>query len=235
MNVPNTLTMFRVLFSIAVFYFIAVGNYDLCLLFFVLAAVTDFFDGWWARTFKQITVFGRIMDPFADKLLICGTFICLVTIPQLTSDPAGGFPSWFMLQPWMVIVIVSRELLITSLRAMIESSGGDFSAKWVGKWKMALQCVAIIACLLYLAGGAERAFLNEGKYVLASEFYKSGVVTPHHVSWVATHLDEILDFKFWRNIAFYTMIASLWLTIAITIDSGITYSLRAAKVIGKKT
>ena len=226
--------MFRVLFSIAVFYFIAVGNYDLCLLFFVLAAVTDFLDGWWARTFKQITVFGRIMDPFADKLLICGTFICLVTIPQLTSDPAGGFPSWLMLQPWMAIVIVARELLVTSLRAMVESSGGDFSAKWIGKWKMAFQCMAVIACFLYLDGGAERAFLIEKNdtagYVLAD--YQKPDLTKS--SWIATQIDGILVFKFWRNITFYTMIASLWATIIITVYSGLSYTVRAAKVIHQK-
>jgi len=152
MNVPNALTLLRVLFAVAVFFCIAVYRFDFALVFFVLASLTDFLDGWWARKFKQITVFGRIMDPFADKFLICGTFICLVPIPELMRIDDSILPAWTSLQPWMVIVIVGRELLITSLRAVVESSGGDFSAKWIGKWKMGLQCAAVIFCFLYLSG-----------------------------------------------------------------------------------
>ena len=237
MNVPNTLTMLRVVFAIAVFYFAAVHHYDLCLLLFILASLTDFFDGWWARKFQQITVFGRIMDPFADKFLICGVFVCLVSVPALTSDP-GGFPSWLMLQPWMVIVIIARELLITSLRAVVEKSGGDFSAKWSGKWKMTFQCVAVAACFLYLAGGAERAFQTDRgeektthEVLLVSEFYRPEAVVGESTSWTSDFLDQTFGTKFWRNITFYTMLVSLWLTVLITIYSCISYCTKAVKMI----
>lgn len=105
---------------------------------FVIAASTDFLDGWWARKFQQITKLGRILDPFVDKAIIGGAMIALVGIPN------SG------LAPWMATVVVFRELLVTSLRGMVEGSGGDFSAKQLGKWKMVLQCAAVVAILLCL-------------------------------------------------------------------------------------
>jgi CDP-diacylglycerol--glycerol-3-phosphate 3-phosphatidyltransferase len=236
MNVPNILTLFRIFFAIVVFYFIAVKDYDYGLFFFILAALTDFFDGWWARRFNQITVFGRIMDPFADKFLICGVFVCLVAIPELTSD-AAGFPSWLMLQPWMVIVLIGRELLVTSLRAVIESSGGDFSAKWIGKWKMGFQCIAVIACFFYLAGGAERAIGGEslGGESLISDFYLPEAKTAGESSSSLANLcDLFFGTKYWRNTIFYSMLTFLWLTAAITLISGLDYTIHAARTIRKQ-
>ena len=153
MNVPNLLTSLRVVLAIALFACYPLQWPVICVFLFLLAAATDFLDGWWARKFQQITVFGRIMDPFADKLLICGTFVYLAATPELTTVPESmpGVPGFLMLGPWMAVVILGRELLITSLRAAVERSGGDFSAQWIGKWKMGVQCVAVPACLLWLA------------------------------------------------------------------------------------
>ncbi|MDR3109764.1 MAG: CDP-diacylglycerol--glycerol-3-phosphate 3-phosphatidyltransferase [Planctomycetaceae bacterium] len=153
MNVPNILTSLRVVFAILLFIIYPLHWYIACTVMFILAAVTDFLDGWWARKFQQITVFGRIMDPFADKLLICGAFIYLAATPELTTVPEtmSYLPSFVMLAPWMAIVIIGRELFITSLRAAVERSGGDFSAIWIGKWKMGVQCVAVPTCMLWLA------------------------------------------------------------------------------------
>ncbi|MDR2347008.1 MAG: CDP-alcohol phosphatidyltransferase family protein [Planctomycetaceae bacterium] len=234
MNIPNILTAFRVFFAIGVFYFITVGGYDIALLFFVLASVTDFLDGWWARKFNQVTIFGRVMDPFADKFLICGVLIFFVSIPALTSADNPTFSlSWLMLKPWMVVVIVGRELLVTSLRAVIESSGVDFSAKWVGKVKMWFQCAAIVSCFLFLAGGAQLAFNSGSSSIVASQFYSS----PYQSS-IAGFLDYILEFtpfaKYWRNVIFLVMIISLWTTILITLYSCIVYCLNAIKIIRKK-
>lgn len=152
MNVPNLLTSLRVVLAVALFAILPLQWYALGIVLFVAAALTDFGDGWWARRFGQITVFGRIMDPFADKLLICGTFIYMAAIPELGRPPADppGVPAWLMFGPWMAVVILARELLITSLRGIIERRGGDFSAKWAGKWKMGLQCVAIPTAFLWL-------------------------------------------------------------------------------------
>jgi len=233
MNIPNTLTLLRILFAITVFTMIGLVRYDLALLFFLLASVTDFLDGWWARHFKQITVFGRIMDPFADKFLICGAFVCLVAIPELTSDKAD-YPAWLMLQPWMVIIIIGRELLVTSLRTFVESAGGDFSAKWLGKLKMALQCAAVILALLYLSGGAEWNVTSVGGHeLLVQEFYRPEV-TAQKETVLAQGLDYVLGTKTWRKIVFFTMLSSFWLTMGVTLLSGLDYCIHATRMVRKK-
>ena len=147
-NVPNVLTMARIVLAIVMFAILPFKFYATSLVLFVIAALTDFVDGWWARKFNQKTQFGRIMDPFADKALVCGTFIYFAAIPELhdlfdcaastCSCPLSKIP--IGVATWMVVAIVMREMFVTMLRSMIESSGGDFSAKWVGKWKTTLQC-----------------------------------------------------------------------------------------------
>ena len=230
MNIPNTLTILRVIFSIVVFVMIGLARYDFALLFFLLAAGSDALDGWWARRFRQITVFGRIMDPFADKFLICGVFVCLVAIPELTSDKDGGYPAWLMLQPWMVVTIVARELLVTSLRAFVEGAGGDFSAKWIGKFKMVFQCAAIILALLYLSGGAE---WNIEKELLVQDFFRPEVAA-QKTTILAQGLDYVLGTKQWRTATFFSMLSAFWLTIGITVLSGFDYSIHAARMIRKQ-
>ena len=233
MNIPNTLTLLRILFAIIVFTMIGLVHYDLALLFFVLASFTDFLDGWWARHFKQITIFGRVMDPFADKFLICGAFVCLVAIPELSSDKAG-YPAWLMLQPWMVIIIIARELLVTTLRAFIEGAGGDFSAKWIGKCKMVLQCVAVILALLYLSGGAEWDIATlDGQELLVQEFYRPEVAAQQGTV-LAQGLDHAFGTKMWRRAVFFMMLSSFWLTIGVTLLSGLDYSIHATRMIRKR-
>lgn len=149
-NVPNVLTVTRILCSVLIFTLLPFGFYRTGFVLFVIGSLTDFADGWWARHFHQVTKLGRILDPFADKLLVCGTLIYLAAIPELRGVSLPGC-SWRLgLMPWMVVVIVSRELLVTMLRSIVEGSGGDFSAKWLGKIKMGFQCVGIGACFVYL-------------------------------------------------------------------------------------
>jgi len=233
MNIPNILTILRVLFAIIVFVLIGLARYDLALLFFLLAAISDALDGWWARRFRQITVFGRIMDPFADKFLICGTFICLVATPELTSDRAG-YPAWLMLQTWMVIIIVGRELLVTSLRCFVESAGGDFSAKWLGKLKMVIQCTAIIFALLYLSGGAEWNIAEaDGQELLVQKFFRPDVAAQKETV-LAQGLDYTFDTKRWRTAVFFMMLSSFWLATGITLLSGLDYCVHATRMIRKR-
>ena len=148
LNVPNTLTLLRLVLALAVGVLIEVGEFLPALVVFVLAASTDFADGWWARKFNQVTKLGRILDPFVDKIIITAALVALV------GAPGSQVPAW------MVTVIIGRELLITSLRAMVESSGGDFSARWLGKWKMVVQCAAIVASLLLLHNASELVWLQ---------------------------------------------------------------------------
>ena len=233
MNVPNSLTLLRIVFAIIVFVFIGLHQYDAALLFFLLSALTDALDGWWARRFKQITVFGRIMDPFADKLLICGAFVCLVALPAMTSDKAG-YPAWLMLQPWMVIVIIGRELLVTSLRAFIEGSGDDFSAKWIGKLKMVFQCATIIFALLYLSGGAEWNLQETPTGQTPVHEFMRAEISQQKNTLLAESLDSFFGTKTWRTVTFFTMLTSLWLTFCITLLSCLDYCIHASKIISKQ-
>jgi len=137
LNVPNQLTLARIVLSIVMFAFLAWGYYQTSLVLFVITAGTDWIDGYWARKYGQVTQLGRVLDPFADKLLISGTFIFLAAVPPLAD---GIAPSG--IAAWMAVVIIGRELLVTTLRTFVEQGGGDFSAKWIGKWKMLLQCLA---------------------------------------------------------------------------------------------
>lgn len=138
-NVPNLLTTVRFALAIAVIALIPAKSYAAALIVFVVAASTDWMDGYWARKYGQVTKLGRIFDPFVDKIIICGTFIALVALPE------SGIAAW------MAVVVVGRELLVTSLRGIIEGAGGDFSATFWGKWKMVVQCFAVGFSLLSMA------------------------------------------------------------------------------------
>lgn len=145
-NVPNQITAVRLVLSIVVFVLIAWEQFGAAMACFILAASTDWVDGWWARKYKQVTQLGRIFDPFVDKIIVCGTFIFLAAEHHRGSGIA----------PWVAVVVMGREMLVTVLRSVIEGSGGDFSANWPGKWKMLFQCVALSASLLALAYGKEK-------------------------------------------------------------------------------
>lgn len=146
LNVPNVLSLARIGLSVALFILLPLGWYKSAVVLFVITAGTDWLDGYWARKYAQITQLGRVIDPFADKFLICGTFILLSAVPRLAD---GSLPSG--IYAWMTVVVVGRELLVTTLRTFVEQQGGDFSAKWIGKWKMGLQCVAATWSLVHLA------------------------------------------------------------------------------------
>lgn len=136
-NVPNAVTVSRLALAIVLFVLMAFESFPASLAVFLIAAGTDWVDGYWARKYGQITQLGRILDPFADKLIVCGAFIFLAAAPQLADGaPASG------IEAWVAVLVMAREMIVTALRSLVESKGGDFSAKWVGKWKMVFQCAA---------------------------------------------------------------------------------------------
>ncbi len=137
LNVPNQVTISRVALTVVLFVLLGFGYYLASLIVFLIAAGTDWIDGYWARKYGQVTQLGRILDPFADKLIVCGTFIYLAAAPQLADGRAASG-----IAAWMAVLIMGRELIVTALRSFIENRGGDFSAKWAGKWKMVAQCAA---------------------------------------------------------------------------------------------
>lgn len=110
------------------------------LVLFLVAALTDFVDGWLARRLGQVTALGRVLDPFVDKVLVCGTFIALLRFEELR----GVLPHWF------VVVLIAREFLVTALRGLAETKGIAFPADWFGKIKMGVQTVTATLMLLIL-------------------------------------------------------------------------------------
>src|SRR5262245_18233664 len=150
-NVPNLLSLARLPLAIVLFVCIVYQFWIVGLIAFVIACVTDWLDGWWARRYGPLSLIGRNLDPLTDKILICGAFIYLLPVPG-----AG-------LTPWMVTVVIGRELLVTGIRGMVEASGKKFGADWFGKLKMGLQCAWIITVLLVLgfhAGGVAGSIVD---------------------------------------------------------------------------
>ena len=139
-NLPNQLTGARFVLGVILFGLIAAGSWIWCVVVFVLAAITDWLDGYLARKQGLTSTLGRNLDPLVDKVVICGAYTFLL--------PYGVSEGWLL--PWMVTVVVARELIITSLRSFLENRGANFGADWLGKMKMVLQCAALFAVFAYL-------------------------------------------------------------------------------------
>lgn len=141
LNLPNLITLSRLGLAVILFWLIYVeGFWISAAILFVVAAATDAIDGYIARKYGQVTTLGRILDPFVDKIIVCGAFVFL-----LEKKADSGVNSW------MVMAVIGREMFVTGLRSFLEQSGKDFSAAFIGKAKMALQCVAITMSLLSLS------------------------------------------------------------------------------------
>lgn len=140
---PNRITALRFLGALVLFaLFASLGErrpeedrtvFQVAFWLFVVVASTDFLDGYLARQGNLITAFGRIADPFVDKVLILGSMIFMAVLPW--SRP------W--LPAWVVVLILARELLVTGIRGYVESLGGEFPADGFGKVKMIVQCFAV--------------------------------------------------------------------------------------------
>jgi CDP-diacylglycerol--glycerol-3-phosphate 3-phosphatidyltransferase len=135
-NLPNQLTASRFVLALLLFGLIAYHIWLGCLLVFIVAAFTDWLDGYLARKQGLTSTLGRNLDPLVDKVLMCGAFTFLLPINQKME--VG-------LSAWMVVVVVARELIITSLRGFLEGEGIRFGADMLGKIKMWLQCAALVA------------------------------------------------------------------------------------------
>lgn len=141
LNIPNLITISRLLMAVVLFVLIeADGWWKTATVLFAIAAATDFLDGFIARRYGLVTPLGRILDPFADKIIICGVFVFLLSV--------GGSESKSGVTAWIVVVVLAREMFVTSLRGFLEKRGQDFSAALSGKLKMVLQCAAVPLCLL---------------------------------------------------------------------------------------
>ncbi|SMB96292.1 CDP-diacylglycerol--glycerol-3-phosphate 3-phosphatidyltransferase [Desulfonispora thiosulfatigenes DSM 11270] len=137
MNLPNSLTIFRIILVPFFMFFLLVkmpyGQF-IAALIFIIAASTDGLDGYIARKRKQITNFGKIMDPLADKLLVSAALISLVELGKISG--------------WIAVIIIGREFAVTGLRAVAASEGVVIAASKIGKYKTVSQIIAIIAILM---------------------------------------------------------------------------------------
>lgn len=148
MNLPNKLTILR-MFLIIPFVVILLtncfGNQSItyALIIFIIASLTDMLDGMIARKYNLITNFGKFMDPLADKMLVTAAFICLVEMGKL---PA-----------WAVIIILSREFIISGFRLIASDNGVVIAASYFGKFKTVFQMILVIMLLLYIPGLTDRS------------------------------------------------------------------------------
>lgn len=155
LNVPNFITVARLVLAVVLFAMISLGSsWIAAAAVFVIAAATDALDGYIARKYGLVTTLGRILDPFADKIIICGAFLFLVA-----KQPQSG------VNAWMALIVFGREMFITSLRAFLEQHGRDFSAVWSGKVKMVLQCAAVTASLLSM----DARFAEVSSFIVARD------------------------------------------------------------------
>jgi CDP-diacylglycerol--glycerol-3-phosphate 3-phosphatidyltransferase len=194
MNLPNKLTVSRFVLT-ALFLWALFSplrfNDTLALVLFNLAGLTDFLDGRIARKRGLITNFGILMDPLADKILICSAFIAFVESTHLNPNAPVEVAAW------MVIVIVARELTITGLRLLAASKNVVLAAENFGKHKTISQIVAINALLVLDA-------CNEWP-VLLQKFFLSWVPPFAEIMlWLAVALTAVSGALYlWRNRAIY--------------------------------
>lgn len=140
-TIPNILSLGRLASTGFILWAIDTARWETAIVIFLLAAISDWVDGYIARRFQQSTVFGRQLDPLVDKITVIAVLIHLAAI-----NTSG-------VRPWMASLILARELIIQALRSHLESTSVGFGAKMAGKLKMAAQCFAIIAVLWVLRSG----------------------------------------------------------------------------------
>ncbi|MDF1752588.1 MAG: CDP-diacylglycerol--glycerol-3-phosphate 3-phosphatidyltransferase [Verrucomicrobiales bacterium] len=188
MNIPNQLTVFRLALS---FVFLATMSVNfphsktLSLLVFGIAAFTDFLDGHLARKHNLITSFGKLMDPLADKVLMAAGFIMLI---------ATGY-----LPAWIVVVILSREFMVTGLRLVASADGLVLAAENLGKYKTTIQIVTVIYFLLMLAANEGGSFLGFLSPLFENKILGPGILGQVLI-WGSLFLTLLSGFNYvWKN------------------------------------
>ena len=165
-KLPNQLTIGRI--ALAAVFFVLLGLYEpgstggvwmlnVAFVIYIIAGITDVLDGWVARRWNLTSAFGRIVDPFVDKVLVVGAFAMLTGSNYVMTDQTLLFerdlPGWLTggmasgVQAWMVVVIMGREFIVSAMRGYSESQGVKFPATSAGKIKMFVQSVAICTAL----------------------------------------------------------------------------------------
>lgn len=180
MNLPNKLTLFRVVlipffvFFLLAPYFEGYGNY-IAVAIFIVASITDFLDGKIARKYYLVTNFGKFMDPLADKLLVCSALICLI---QLELIPA-----------WVVIIIIAREFIISGFRLVASDNGVVIAASYWGKFKTAFQMLTVIVLILNIPN---KVFIILGTVLI---YVSLALTVISLIDYIAKNKDVLKDQK----------------------------------------
>lgn len=171
-NLPNQITLARL--ALIVVFFALLTMYQagadanrhwllsVCFWIFLVCALGDVLDGYLARALGQVTAFGRVLDPVVDKVMVCGAFVYFAgsgfVAPGSGTNVTG-------VAPWMVVVVLAREFLVSAIRALSESSGASFAATWPGKLKMFVQSATVCIVLGVLAWYEDLAFWRSVRIV----------------------------------------------------------------------
>lgn len=147
-HLPNALTIARMVLAPAVFVCLwqqSFLGHLLALTFFVAAAISDYWDGRFARMHQTGTRLGQFLDPLADKILVLGTFIVLAWL-----HAGQGYNGWGLAPWWAVILVAARDVGVTALRSFVEAKGHSLRTLPLAKWKTALQLTFLISVLFFL-------------------------------------------------------------------------------------
>lgn len=214
-QVPNFITASRLVLAVVFFVLLSWYQYEgrghstlLTWAFFIclVAITTDFIDGYLARRWKVESRFGRVVDPFVDKILVLGSFVFFagknfVIVSDIIEGQIRVAHTITGVTPAMVVIILGRELLVTSLRGLVESSGMQFGADWSGKLKMILQSATILVIVAYV--------------------YCLGLVSHHRPDLRADYLHYATLFRD----------GMIWLTLVVTVWSAIGYVRRSLRAL----
>jgi CDP-diacylglycerol---glycerol-3-phosphate 3-phosphatidyltransferase len=211
-HVPNALTAGRLLLAVVFFSMLSWYQYqgrgdpwflNTAFFIYLIALFTDFLDGYLARKWKVEGKFGRIVDPFVDKILVLGSFIffagknfVIPDNPATTHGPNYVVHTLTGVAPGIVVILLARELLVTTFRGITESTGQNFGAALSGKVKMVFQSVTILVIL---------AYVNYGVHL-----------DPGYEWWAALIRDSCI-----------------WITVFVTVVSGLIYIQRAMTMYNK--
>lgn len=176
MNLPNKLTMARII-MVPIFMVVMLKEYYIAaLVIFALASITDFFDGYLARKYDLVSSFGKIMDPLADKLLVFSALTCFIQLDVVSV--------------WAPIIIIAREFFVTSMRVVAVSKGKVIAASWWGKVKTNVQLFALLGSMLLLGLGNPMFYELSIAGIL---IWISAIFTV--ASWIAYIFENISVFK----------------------------------------
>ena len=198
MNLPNTLTVSRLFAAVIVMLAMALPipfSTTLALVVFVVASITDYWDGKLARMHYGVTAFGKLMDPLADKVLVCAALVSFVGI-RLPFEPV-----YSLVPAWVVVVIIAREFAVTGLRLLVATreQGHIISAGSWGKLKTVWQMIAIISTFVLLAAREDVfRFLNLSEAFLR-QYDAAFVITSWILSTLVVVITLISGWKYFAN------------------------------------